>query len=47
MAEHNTLTGSQLHEPKGIDSASTSDAGKVLTPSSTTANTGELRQLTE
>lgn len=46
MAEHNTLTGSNLHEPKGIDSAGTSDAGKVLTPSSTTANTGELRKLT-
>tara|TARA_Y100000114_G_scaffold43216_1_gene38649 strand:- start:2453 stop:2947 length:495 start_codon:yes stop_codon:yes gene_type:complete len=47
MTEHNTLTGSQLHEPKGIDSASTSDAGKVLTPSSSTAGEGELRKLLE
>jgi len=45
MAEHNTLTGSSLHEPKGIDSAGTSDAGKVLTPSSSSAGTGELRKL--
>lgn len=47
MAEHNTLTGNSLHEPKGIDSAGTSDAGKVLTPSSSTAGEGELRFLTE
>ena len=47
MAEHNTLSGSSLHEPKGIDSAGTSDAGKVLTPSSTSAGTGELRNLVE
>lgn len=47
MAEHNTLTGSALHEPKGIDSAGTSDAGKVITPSSSTAGTGELRKLAE
>ena len=47
MAEHNTLTGSSLHEPKGIDTASTSDAGKVLTPSSSAAGTGELRKLVE
>lgn len=47
MAEHNTLTGSSLHEPKGIDSAGTVDAGKVLTPSSSTAGEGELRNLTE
>lgn len=45
MPEHNTLTGSSLHEPKGIDSAATSDAGKVLTPSSTTAGEGELRKI--
>jgi len=45
--EHNTLTGASLHEPKGIDSAGTSDAGKVLTPSATTAGEGELRNLVE
>ena len=47
MPEHNTLTGNSLHEPKGIDSAGTVDAGKVLTPSGTNAGQGELRNLTE
>lgn len=47
MAEHNTLTGSSLHEPKGIDSAGTSDAGKVITPSASTAGTSTLRNLVE
>lgn len=45
--QHSSLTGSSLHEPKYIDSAGTSDAGKVITPSGTTAGTGELRKLTE
>lgn len=43
--QHSGLTGASLHEPKYIDSAGTSDAGKVITPSSTTAGTGELRKL--
>lgn len=47
MAEHNTLTGSALHEPKNIDSATTADAGKVITPSSSTAGTSVLRRLDE
>lgn len=47
MAEHNTLTGSSLHEPKGIDSAGTGDAGKVLTPSASVAGEGVLRNLVE
>lgn len=47
MPEHNSLTGSSLHEPKGIDSATTGDAGKVLTPSSSTAGEGELRLLAD
>lgn len=47
MAEHNTLTGSSNHEPKNIDSASTSDAGKVLTPSASSAGVGVLRNLVE
>ena len=47
MAEHNTLTGAGLHEPLGIDTAATSDAGKVITPDSVTANTGTLRNLVE
>jgi hypothetical protein len=47
MAEHSTLTGASLHENKHIDTAGTSDAGKVVTPSSTDAGEGELRYLTE
>jgi len=47
MAELNTITGTDLHWPRGIESASTSDAGKVLTPSASTAGTGDLRNLTE
>lgn len=47
MPEHNTLTGSALHEPKRIDTAGTSDAGKVLTPSASTAGQGVLRKLLE
>jgi hypothetical protein len=47
MAEHNTLTGSSLHEPKNIDSAGTGDAGKVLTPSASVAGEGVLRNLVE
>jgi hypothetical protein len=47
MPELNTITGTDLHWPRGIESASTSDAGKVLTPSASSAGTGELRNLTE
>lgn len=47
MPELNTVTGADLHWPRGIESASTSDAGKVLTPDSTTAGVGELRLLAE
>ena len=44
MAEHNTLVGTQLHEPKGIAGSVVADAGKVITPSSSGAS--ELRYLT-
>lgn len=47
MAEHNTLTGSSVHEEKYISSAGTSDAGKVVTPSASTAGQGTLRNLVE
>ena len=47
MAEHNTLTGSSLHQCKQITTAGTGDAGKVITPSASTAGIGELRQLLE
>lgn len=45
--EHSTLTTSQVHEPKHITSASTGDTGKVITPSSTSGGTSELRYLVE
>ena len=45
--EHNTLTGTSVHEDKLISTAGTSDAGKVSTPSASVAGTGVLRNLTE
>jgi len=47
MAEHNTLTGTSIHEDKLISTAGTGDAGKVSTPSASVAGTGELRYLVE
>jgi hypothetical protein len=47
MAIHKDLTNSELHEAKNIANASTSDAGKILTPSASTAGTSELRYLNE
>ena len=47
MAEHSTLTSTSLHECKQISTAGTSDAGKVITPSASTAGEGTLRLLTE
>lgn len=47
MAEHNTLTGTSIHEDKLISTAGTSDAGKVTTPSASTAGLGVLRNLLE
>jgi len=47
MSEHNTLTGTSIHEDKLISTASTSDAGKVTTPSASVAGTGTLRNLAE
>lgn len=44
--EHKDITHDQCHEPKHITNASTSDAGKVITPSSTTSGTSVLRNLT-
>lgn len=45
--QHTALTSSEVHEPKHITSASTGDAGKVITPSSTSSGESELRNLTE
>ncbi len=45
--EHNILTGASLHEPLGIDSAGTVDAGKVITPSAVSAGEGVVRNLVE
>lgn len=47
MTNHVDLTNAELHEPKNIIDAGTSDAGKVLTPSASVAGTSELRKLTE
>lgn len=48
MVQHADITGSAfIHEEKRISSASPSDAGKVVTPSSSSAGVGELRRLNE
>lgn len=44
--QHTNLTSAQCHEPKHISSSLTSQSGMVITPSSTTAGTSELRSLT-
>lgn len=43
--QHTNLTSAQCHEPKHISTSLTSQSGMVITPSSTTAGTSELRQL--
>lgn len=47
MAElqHKNIPNAQLHEPKRIAAATTADAGKILTPSSSTNGESELRNL--
>lgn len=45
--QHNTLTGSAVHETKQISTAATSDTGKVITPSAVDAGQGVLRNLVE
>lgn len=46
MATHATITNSaEIHEAKQIVSATTSDAGKVITPSSVTNGVATLRKL--
>jgi len=45
MPNHAALTGANLHEAKGLDTATTADAGKVLTPSSVTSGVSTLRKL--
>lgn len=47
MADHRTLVSADVHEPKWITTAATADTGKVITPSSSTAGTSELRRLTD
>jgi len=44
--DHTSLTDTQCHEPKGINSATTADKGKVITPSGTTSGESVLRKLT-
>jgi hypothetical protein len=43
--QHNTLTHSQVHEPKWITLNGTASTGKVITNSSSVANTSEYRNL--
>jgi hypothetical protein len=43
--EHRNIPDAECHEAKGIGSASTADAGKVITPSGSTGGQGELRHL--
>jgi hypothetical protein len=45
--QHDTLTHSQVHEPKWISLSNTADTGKVITPSSSVSGTSELRKLVE
>lgn len=46
MPEHEDIVGGvNIHEEKHISDATTGDAGKVVTPSSTTNGEGELRNL--
>lgn len=47
MPAHSTIESADCHEPKHITTAGTADAGKVITPSDSTAGTSELRLLTE
>ena len=47
MGSHSTLPNSELHECKNIASATTADAGKVNTPSSTVNGQSTLRKLRE
>lgn len=44
--QHSALPNSELHEPKHILTSTTADAGKVITPSSVTSGTSQLRLLT-
>ena len=43
--EHTALTSAQVHEPKHIPGATTSDTGKVITPDNAVNNVSELRYL--
>ena len=44
--EHTDIDSAGCHEPKHFSNATTADAGKVLTPSSTTDGVSVLRKLT-
>lgn len=43
--QHNAIQSSECHEPKNFSGAATTDAGKVNTPSGTTAGVSVLRLL--
>lgn len=43
--DHRFALSAEVHEPKHITNTNTADSGKVITPSSSTAGTSELRYL--
>lgn len=43
--DHRFALSAEVHEPKHITNSNTADSGKVITPSSSTAGTSELRYL--
>lgn len=45
MPDHRFAQSSEVHEPKHITGSTTADSGFVITPSSSTNGTSELRQL--
>lgn len=45
MPDHRFALSSEVHEPKHITNSTTSDSGKVITPSSSVSNKSELRYL--
>lgn len=45
MVQHVNIPSEQCHEPKHITNATTSDAGKVITPSAEVAGQSVLRNL--
>lgn len=47
MPEHRTLVSADVHEPKHITSATTADAGKIITPSAASNGVSVIRRMTD